>query len=207
MALIVALILAAGVHPLSADQSSESTLLWTTFPYPPGVSTQFRTNRNLFLAPVMDPEAVARAALQDEKRIIQFTEEQFLRLDGQICTTLPELRKSVQDGFNLLNRANEILETNVKSVVSEHSRERQLYFKLRKERDAALQNAWFRFLDWQSSKCTDEQSFFGDPVQDRKNEVDVALGEINRKTLAMRLAWFRFLSRLDLETRQKILLP
>ena len=94
-ALFLALILAAGVHPLSAEINSRHTLLWATFPYPPGVSTDFQKNRDLFLAPVMDPQEVARAALRDENRITDFTAQQFNRLDGNICSDLLQLREAV----------------------------------------------------------------------------------------------------------------
>ncbi len=205
-ALFLALILAAGVHPLSAEINSRHTLLWATFPYPPGVSTDFQKNRDLFLAPVMDPQEVAPAALRDENRITDFTAQQFNRLDGNICSDLLQLREAVTDGFNTIYRTNELLEQNIEQEVTQESNERQLYFKLRKERDAALENAWMDFFRWQSAKCSGEESWFSDPVADSRKQVDASLKGLKQKTLALRLAWFRFLSRLDLETRRKILL-
>tara|TARA_B100001939_G_scaffold241968_1_gene209450 strand:- start:139496 stop:139963 length:468 start_codon:yes stop_codon:yes gene_type:complete len=154
----------------------------------------------------MDPQEVARAALRDENRITDFTAQQFNRLDGNICSDLLQLREAVTDGFNTIYRTNELLEQNIEQEVTQESNERQLYFKLRKERDAALENAWMDFFRWQSAKCSGEESWFSDPVADSRKQVDASLKGLKQKTLALRLAWFRFLSRLDLETRRKILL-
>ena len=154
----------------------------------------------------MDPQEVARAAIRDESKLTDFTASQFNRLDGQICSSIPELRSSVEDGFDTIGRSNEQLERSIEQEVTHESNERRLYFKLRQERDDALQMAWVHFLDWQEASCTGQEGWFSDPVSEKRKQVDVSLKDLKQKTLALRLAWFRFLSRLDLDTRRTILL-
>ncbi|MBU41965.1 MAG: hypothetical protein CMN76_02005 [Spirochaetaceae bacterium] len=159
------------------------------------------------MAPAMNPEDVARAAVRDEKSILEFTKSRMDSMDGKVCQRIPALQEELQNRFQLLRKANEHRKSNFETVVGEFSDERQLYFQLRQERDQQLQIAWEGFIHWQQSKCTNETSLFSDPIQRKREALDQSLNGLRNRTLALRLALFRFLSRLDLEQRKAILLP
>ena len=88
----------------------------------------------------MNPEDVARAAVRDEKSILEFTKSRMDSMDGKVCQRIPALQEELQNRFQLLRKANEHRKSNFETVVGEFSDERQLYFQLRQERDQQLLN-------------------------------------------------------------------
>lgn len=160
----------------------------------------------------MDPRAIAEKALRDEQELISYHRSKMLSLDGKICSSLPDIERSVRDRIQLLDTADNYLEKNLEWKVSGHSRERSLYFQLRKERNGKIELAWIHFLDWQRIRCQQDSGLlgpilrlFGEDEEDKKESWNQSLEQLNRSILALRLALFRYLSRLSPEDRRTVL--
>ena len=193
------------VNPIQWTAETSDATLWATFPYPPGVSTEIQRNRSLFLAPVLDAVSVARQAGRDEERIFEFTNQKMAAMNGQLCNKVTLLEKESNERFQILRAMAHWKQKEMAFKLPDFEEERDLYFQLRKERDEALQIAWNAFFDWQKVQCDQESGWFSNPQQQAKDRWTLAMKGMSHRTLAMRLSYLRYLSRLTLEQRRLLL--
>ncbi|MCB1137477.1 MAG: hypothetical protein KDK25_13680 [Leptospiraceae bacterium] len=153
----------------------------------------------------MDPQSVARQALQDGQRLKEYTQGKMIAWNGKVCNGLQDLKRDTESRFQMILQANQHLQTNMARHVPEHEAERSLYFQLRRERDAELYAAWMAYFAWQEASCQGRTAWFSDPVAEQKEHWRRRMEGLEKSVLSMRLALFRFLSRLTLEERKTVL--
>ena len=153
----------------------------------------------------MDPQSVAKLALREGNRLKEYTQSKMNDWNGKACNRLEELKRHTEARFQMISRANQDLQTNMARNVPDHEAERALYFQLRRERDGKLQKAWRAYFAWQQSSCEGQSAWFSDPVQEKKELWLRSMEGLETSVLTMRLALFRYLSRLTLEERKTVL--